>query len=77
MTKIIYGIYQLALKRFGENTVKKVTAELLLKLPLLGSIIRDLEVGKYFRTMAIMLANHVEIIKTVKIAGKIIQLDIT
>ena len=69
---IIYGIYQLALKRFGENTVKKVTAELLLKLPLLGSIIRDLEVGKYFRTMAIMLANHVEIIKTVKIAGKII-----
>ncbi len=43
-----------------------------LKLPLFGRIISDLEMCKYIRTMAILIGNHVEIIRTVRIAGRII-----
>ncbi|MBQ6598686.1 MAG: type II secretion system F family protein, partial [Lentisphaeria bacterium] len=45
----------------------------LLKLPLLGRIIADLEMCKYIRTLAILIGNHVEIIRTMKISGKIIS----
>ena len=45
----------------------------LLSLPLFGRIIIDLEMCKYIRTLSILIANHVEIIRTVRISGKIIS----
>lgn len=41
-------------------------------LPLFGRIAVDLDMCKYIRTMAILIANHVEIIRTVRISGRII-----
>ena len=47
-------------------------SNLLVSLPLAGRIAVDLEMCKYIRTMAILISNHVEIIKTVRICNKII-----
>ena len=33
----------------------------------------DLEICRYLRTLAILIGNHVEIIKTVKIAGRVVS----
>ena len=44
----------------------------LIKLPLAGRIAVDLEMCKYIRTMAILISNHVEIIRTVRICNRII-----
>ena len=44
-----------------------------LKFPLLGRVMVDLEMCKYIRTLAILIANHVEIIRTVRISGRIIS----
>lgn len=63
-----------ALKQYlGLEVLKFHFSKFLLGLPLLGKIITDLEMCKYLRTLAILIGNHVEIIKTVKIAGKIIS----
>ena len=47
--------------------------KLLIRLPLVGRIAVDLEMCKYMRTLAILISNHVEIIRTVRIAGRIIS----
>ena len=56
----------------GKEQLHRDVAAFMLQIPLFGRIITDLEIGKYIRTMAILLANHVEIIRSVKISGKII-----
>ena len=57
----------------GERELKIALSRLVLKLPLFGRIVVDLEMCKYIRTLAILIANHVEIIRTVRISGKIIS----
>ena len=52
---------------------KMKVGKLLIKLPLVGRIAVDLEMCKYMRTLAILISNHVEIIRTVRIAGRIIS----
>ena len=56
----------------GEEELKRRVSAMMIKLPLFGNILVDLEMCKYLRTLAILIANHVEIIRTVRIAGKII-----
>lgn len=64
----------LLLKRImGERELRIALSRLVLKLPLFGRIVVDLEMCKYIRTLAILIANHVEIIRTVRISGKIIS----
>ena len=53
--------------------MKRKVSAFMIKLPLLGGILVDLEMCKYLRTLAILIANHVEIIRTVRIAGRIIS----
>ena len=63
-----------ALKKFiGEEELKFKIAAQVIKLPLFGRIIIDLEMCKYVRTLSILIGNHVEIIRTVRISGKIIS----
>ena len=63
-----------ALKKFiGEEELKFRIAAQVIKLPLFGRIIIDLEMCKYVRTLSILIGNHVEIIRTVRISGKIIS----
>lgn len=62
------------LKHFvGEETLKLKFNKFMISLPLLGHIIISLEMCKYIRTLSILIANHVEIIRTVKISGRIIR----
>ena len=69
---IIAGIYGFR-KYIGEERWLLGKSRLLLAMPLFGKIIADLEMCRYIRTLAIMIANHVEIIRTVRIAEKIIH----
>ncbi len=59
-------------KYWGEELLRYRIAALKLKIPMIGKIMIDLEMCRYIRTLAILLANHVEIIRTVRIAEKII-----
>ena len=61
------------LKRLvGEDELRWHLSKFLIKLPLLGRVLIDLEMCKYIRTLSILVANHVEIIRTVRVAGRII-----
>ena len=60
-------------RTLGEKALHYQISRLLLKLPLLGRILSDLEMCKYIRTLAILIGNHVEIIRTMKISAKIIR----
>lgn len=57
---------------WGKELLHYRVSQLKLKIPVLGKIMIDLEMCRYIRTLAILLANHVEIIHTVRIAEKII-----
>lgn len=58
---------------FGAEKWRYIIGKMMIKLPLAGKILVDLEMCKYLRTLSILVGNHVEIIKTVRIAGKIIS----
>jgi len=58
---------------FGAAELRWHWSKILLKIPLLGQVMIDLEMCKYIRTLSILIANHVEIIRTVRIAGRIIS----
>ena len=60
-------------KFFGEEAFRYNYSRFLLSLPLFGRIIVDLEMCKYIRTLSILIANHVEIIRTVRISGRILS----
>ena len=59
-------------RMLGRQKLRYHVSSFMLKLPLLGRIIADLEMCKYIRTLAILIGNHVEIIRTMKISEKII-----
>ena len=66
------GGWFLLKSRLGEERLRRERSRLLLRLPLFGRVIVDLQMCKYIRTLAILLANHVEIVRTVRIAGRVI-----
>lgn len=47
--------------------------KILLKLPLIGKIVRDVQVSRFIRTLAIMVRNDVSILRAVSISLKILQ----
>lgn len=59
--------------QLGEKEWKKVVGSFLIRIPVAGRIMIDLEISRYLRTLAILIGNHVEIIKTVRIAGRVIS----
>ena len=67
------GIWTGLKRFFGAEAFHYNYSKFLLSLPLFGRIIVDLEMCKYIRTLSILIANHVEIIRTVKISGRIIH----
>ena len=68
----LFLLWQLLKHTLGEAELKWKISSLILKLPLLGRVVVDLEMCKYIRTLSILIANHVEIIRTVRISGRII-----
>ena len=57
----------------SKERLAEIKAQIILSLPLFGSLHTAVEMGKFVRTLAILISNHVDIIKTVRIAGKVIQ----
>ena len=43
------------------------------RIPVFGQIVIELEMGRFIRTLAILVSNHVEIIRTVRIAIKVVN----
>ena len=67
----VFLIWEVLKKYWGKELFYYRRSQLKLEIPILGKIMVDLEMCRYIRTLAILLANHVEIIRTVKIAEKI------
>ena len=67
------GFWYALKKIIGEEELKFKIAGQVIRLPLFGRIIIDLEMCKYVRTLSILIGNHVEIIRTVRISGRIIS----
>lgn len=44
-----------------------------LRLPLFGKLLAAVEMSRFIRTLAIMIKNHVHLLETVRIAGRVIQ----
>lgn len=57
----------------GQEKIAELKARILLALPVLGALHISVEMGKFVRTLAILISNHVDIIKTVRIAVRVIQ----
>ncbi len=70
---ILFFIHKGIKHYLGEERYRYKVSSLLLSLPLIGRIISDLEMCRYVRTLSIMLSNHVEIIRTVRIAERILH----
>ena len=70
---LLFGGWKITEKFYGKEKLQYRKNEFLLKVPVLSGIMINLEMCKYLRTLSIMISNHVEIIKTVKIAGGIIH----
>lgn len=58
---------------FGPDGWKRKVGAFLIRIPVAGAIMIDLEICRYLRTLAILIGNHVEIIRTVRIAGRVIS----
>lgn len=72
---LILGRFAL-IRVFGRDVYFDKATAFRLKIPLFGRIIADLEMCRYLRTLSIMILNHVEIIRTVKIAGRILHIPV-
>ncbi len=44
-----------------------------LKIPLIGQLIQAIEIGRFIKTLAVLLKNNVHLINSVRIASKVIQ----
>ena len=57
----------------GAAQFREWRSALLTRIPVFGKILVEVEVGRFIRTLAILISNHVDIIKTVRISEKVIQ----
>lgn len=57
----------------GAEQFRQWRSGMLTRIPVFGKILVEVEIGRFVRTLAILIGNHVEIIKTVRIAGRVIQ----
>ncbi|MDD3154012.1 MAG: type II secretion system F family protein [Victivallaceae bacterium] len=66
------GTYLMLLKTWGKEELHRRISAFYVKLPIVGSLAVDLEMCRYLRTLAILIGNHVEIIRSLGIARKVI-----
>jgi type II secretory pathway component PulF len=69
---VVAGIWLIMQVRKG-TPVKDKWDRFVLKLPLLGSITSAINLSRFIRTLAIMLQNHVHLLKTVQVSIKVID----
>jgi len=66
---LIYYILQV--KKGGP--ARRHWEQLSLRIPLFGPLVIAVEMSRFLRTLAIMIKNHVHLLETVRIAGRVIQ----
>ena len=59
--------------RYGISQLREWTSLIATRLPVFGKLVVEIEMCKFMRTLAILVCNHVDIIKTVRIATRVIQ----
>ncbi len=65
--------WKLLKKYMGEEYLNERRGRLLTKLPVFGKIAVQLEMCRFLRTLAILVENHVEIIRTVRLSTGVIR----
>ena len=68
----VFGTWGFMRMRYGREQLQEWRSLLATKIPVFGPILVELEMGRFIRTLAILLSNHVEIIRTVRIAVRVI-----
>ena len=56
-----------------DSKFKQYRDHLMLRIPLLGSIIKEIQVCRFIRTLAIMNKNNVPILRSIQISSKILE----
>ncbi|MDD3118903.1 MAG: type II secretion system F family protein [Victivallales bacterium] len=69
---LIGGVIVFWSKRKQNGPVRDWWDRMVLKLPLFGQLIRDTEMSRFIRTLAILIGNHVHLLKTIRIATRVI-----
>lgn len=60
-------------KSSSSGALKTWKDKMVLKLPLIGKIVRDVQVSRFIRTLAIMVRNDVSILRAVTVSQRILQ----
>ncbi len=60
-------------KYMGKERMNLMRDKFLLRLPAVGKVVETLEICRFIQTLSILIRNHVEIIRTVKIAIRVLQ----
>lgn len=59
--------------RYGAERVREWKSMMVLKIPVFGKLKIEIEMQRFIQTLSILIGNHVDIIKTVRIAVRVIQ----
>lgn len=59
--------------RYGAARINEWRSGVILKIPVFGKLLIEIENGRFIQTLSILVTNHVDIIRTVRIATKVIQ----
>ena len=59
--------------RYGIAQLREWRSLIATRVPVFGKLLVEMEMGKFMRTLAILVSNHVDIIRTVRIATRVIQ----
>ncbi len=70
---LLLAVWSFLRMRYGMEQLRLWRSILMTRIPIFGQIIIELEMGRFIRTLAILVSNHVEIIRTVRIAIKVIN----
>lgn len=70
---VLFAAWTFLRLKYGLDQIRLWRSQLATKIPIFGQIIIELEMGRFIRTLAILVSNHVEIIRTVRIAVKVIN----
>lgn len=66
------AVFWLCRQIYGAEAMRAWFGRTVLRVPFLGDLLATMEICRFVRTLSILIANHVEILRTVKIANRVI-----
>ncbi len=69
----LIGSWTLLRWKYGIAQLREWRSLIATKIPIFGKLLIEMEMGKFMRTLAILVSNHVDIIRTVRISTRVIQ----